>query len=233
MGNMYSDAIIWNVAKGCYFDCVYCRPSFQRQAKRQKPTIDKNGRKRGCQQCYDYDPHFHPERLNINFNNKRYDTSGDKFIWAISSGEIACMREEWVNQIINKIKEYPNRTFFFQTKSPDCFYKYEFPDNVILGITMETDVYRTKITDAMPLWHRYAFFKDYEHPRKFVTIEPIMDFIFEHFLSWLRDINPERIYIGYDTKKCGLIEPPLDKTLRLIDELKKFTIVKIKYMRDV
>ena len=34
--NMYAEAKTWNPFKGCAFDCVYCVPSFQRQAKRQK-----------------------------------------------------------------------------------------------------------------------------------------------------------------------------------------------------
>lgn len=217
--NMYSDSVKqWNVCKGCNFNCIYCKKSFQAQSKRWG--------KNNCQDCYDYKPHFHEERLTQSLRN----TKGDEFIWVISSGDIACMKEEWVNKILERIKQLP-QTFFFQTKSPDCYYKYSFPENVILGITLETDVYRTKITDAMPLWHRYIFFKDYQHPRKFVTIEPIMDFKFDRFLKWLEDINPERIYIGYDTKKCGLPEPPLEKTYRLIKELRKFTVVKEKYMK--
>ena len=208
--NMYSDSVYqWNVCKGCNFNCLYCIPSFQRQAKRQMPKFDENGvQYRGCQDCYDYKPHFHEERLNINFNLEKYETSGDKFIWAISSGDIYWMKEEWINQIIDKIKEYPNRTFFFQTKSPDCYYHYSIPKNVILGITLECDAYRYKITDAIPLWHRYIFFRDYQFPRKIVTIEPIMGFEFDRFLSWLKDINPERIYIGYDT--CSIRDITFD-----------------------
>jgi len=41
--------------KGCGFACSYCIPSFQLQAKRQKHN---------CRRCYDYVPHFHPERLD-------------------------------------------------------------------------------------------------------------------------------------------------------------------------
>ena len=43
--NMYSDSVFqWNCFVGCYFNCSYCIPSFQRQMKRQMPTIDVNGR---------------------------------------------------------------------------------------------------------------------------------------------------------------------------------------------
>ena len=42
--NMYADAKTWNPFKGCHFDCTYCVPSFQLQAKR---------RKNECIKCYD------------------------------------------------------------------------------------------------------------------------------------------------------------------------------------
>ncbi len=226
-GNMYHEAFTWNPAKGCNWNCSYCKSSFQRQAKRQKPVIDKNGKKRGCQDCYDYKPHFHHERLKQSLPN----TVGDQFIFTISSGDIACMEEEWINQILDRIRELPHKTFFFQTKSPDCYYKYEFPDNLIIGITLETDKYESHITDAMEPWRRFRFFNDHPHPRKFVTIEPILQFTHWRFLKWLQEINPERIYIGYDTKKNRLNEPSLEKTRLLIKELRKFTTVKTKYMK--
>ena len=117
--NMYSDSVLqWNLIIGCKFQCKYCIPSFQRQMKRQKPGIDKNGKKRGCQLCYDYIPHFHPERLN----NRLPSTKGDEFIWCCSSGDISFAKPEWIEKIIAKILEYPNRTFFFQTKNPSGLY---------------------------------------------------------------------------------------------------------------
>ena len=232
-GNMYSDSIFqWNVCVGCNFFCEYCKKSFQAQMKRQMPKFDENGvQYRGCQKCYDYEPHFHEERLDINFNKKKYETSGDTFIWAISSGDIACMNPEWIQQIINKIKEYPHRTFFMQTKDPSCFYQYTFPENMLLGITLETDQYHSKITNAPNPFFRYITFADLPFPRKVVTIEPIMDFDFYRFLAWIRIIGPERVYIGYDTKKCNLREPSLRKTLRFISELKKYTKVKTKFLK--
>lgn len=55
MTYMYEDTKTWNPFKGCKFDCIYCKKSFQLQAKRQKNR---------CMKCYNYEPHFHPERLN-------------------------------------------------------------------------------------------------------------------------------------------------------------------------
>ena len=131
--NMYKDARIWNVVVGCYFDCKYCKTSFQAQMKRQMPMIDKNGKKRGCQDCYDYIPHFHEERLTDEYIKKLPKTTGDQFIWCCSSSDIYFAKEEWIRMILERVRELKNRTFFFQSKAPEVFEKYDFPSNVILG----------------------------------------------------------------------------------------------------
>ena len=226
---MYSDSVKqWNVFVGCKYDCLYCRKSFQAQMKRQKPMIDKNGKKRGCQKCYDYEPHFHEERLN----DKLPKTSGDEFIWVGSSGDIAFIRYPDMIKILNKIEEYPNRTFFFQTKDPTVYYNYIFPKNIMLGITLESNISYKTITDAPTPYYRYISFLRLDHPRKVITIEPILDFNLSIFIFWIRDVNPERVYIGYDTKKCNLPEPSLRKTKILIEELKEFTKIKLKHMKN-
>ena len=204
------------------------RKSFQAQMKRQKPLIDKNGKKRGCQKCYDYEPHFHEERLN----DRLPRTSGDEFIWVGSSGDISFISVKNFVKILNKIKEYPERIFFFQTKNPEFFYKYNiFPENTMLGITLETNRYYPPISNALVPYDRFYWFKTLKFPRKIITIEPILDFDFDVFLDWIKEINPERVYVGYDTKKCFLPEPSLEKTKELIEELEKFTKIKLKYMK--
>ena len=55
MTYMYKDTKTWNPYKGCNFKCIYCEKSFQLQAKRQKHN---------CIKCYNYEPHFHPNRIN-------------------------------------------------------------------------------------------------------------------------------------------------------------------------
>ena len=230
MGNMYTDSVKqWNVFVGCNFDCVYCRKSFQAQMKRQKPMLDKNGKKRGCQQCYDYEPHFHEERLN----DRLPKTSGDEFIWVASSGDISFIEYPNMLKIREKIEEYPDRTFFFQTKNPFFFRTYLFPKNVVLGITLESNRVYNGISNApLPYARVYNFLK-VDFPRKFITIEPIIEFDFNIFLGWIKDINPERVYVGYDTKKNNLPEPSLEKTMKLIYALEKLEIeVRTKYMKE-
>jgi len=224
MGNMYSDSIYqWNVFVGCLHSCIYCKRSFQAQMKRQLHN---------CKDCYDFKPHFHEERLNINFNLSKYETKGDQFIWVASSSDIVFAEEEWVLKILDKIDQYPNRTFFIQTKNPYFFEKYEIPENVLFGITLETNRNYTDISKAPFPVDRYYLFKRYWYRNLVVTIEPILDFDLNDFVYWIKEINPERVYVGYNTKGTRLPEPSLSKTLQLIEELKKFTKVKPKLLRE-
>ena len=197
-----------------------------------------------CEKCGNYIPHFHEERTTKEYTEKHFpETSGDEFIWVGSSGDISFIEYPDMLKILNRIEEYPDRTFFFQTKNPFFFRKFMFPSNVILGITLESDIYYKEISNAPFPCNRVLWFEKLDFPRKFVTIEPILNFNFPLFLKWLKKINPERIYVGYDTHKTWWMEgkekvylkkyePSLEKTKKLITELERFTKVKTKYMKD-
>jgi hypothetical protein len=218
---MYKDAKIINFFVGCRFDCGYCDRSFKRQMKRQLHN---------CRKCYDYVPHEHLDRLEKSFPK----TEGDQFIWLGASGDITFAKRSWMEAAIAKIREYPDRTFAFQTKNPRCLLRHEFPDNVLLGITLETNIadgYREVSKAPLP-GMRVDDFEKVEHPRKFVTVEPIMEFDLEILLDWIKGLNPERVYVGYESHDTpGIPQPPLSKTEALIERLAKFTVVKTKFIR--
>lgn len=69
------------------------------------------------------------------------------------------------------------------------------------------------------------------HPRKIVTIEPVLDFDVEIVAEWVREIRPEVCYIGYDSKKNYLPEPELRKVQVLMKKLKETTNVRAKTIR--
>ncbi|MEM2130263.1 MAG: DUF5131 family protein [Candidatus Bathyarchaeia archaeon] len=210
----------WNVFVGCGFDCKYCEKSFQLQMKRQLHR---------CRRCYEYVPHFHRERLKQSLPLTR----GDDFIWACSSGDITFAKPEWITQVLRVIQEKPDRLFMLQTKNPIVFQKFKFPPNVALTITLETnrDKDYRRISKAPLPSKRVRDFAAVKHERKFVTIEPILDFDVKEMVAALKQIQPERVYLGYDSKGCRLPEPSLGKVLKLEAQLKKFTKVKRKLIR--
>jgi hypothetical protein len=61
-----------------------------------------------------------------------------------------------------------------------------------------------------------------------ISIEPIMDFDHDIFMEWLREINPDFVSIGADSKNHHLPEPTPDKLEALITQLQGITQVIIK-----
>ncbi|MBW8015106.1 MAG: DUF5131 family protein [Planctomycetes bacterium] len=221
--NMYELSVKqWNVFKGCRFDCTYCESSFKRQAKRQK---------RNCMKCYEYTPHTHPERLTQSLPRTKFM----QFIFTCASGDIAFCPTSFLRNIVARIEKEPGKNFLIQSKNPKTFSRVSFPDNVILGTTIETN--RNKLCKAVataPLpSKRYKDFVKIEHPLKMVTIEPVMDFDLNVMVKWMKDIKPCMIWLGYDSKKCHLPEPELAKVRELHWELSRAGfVVMLKTIRE-
>lgn len=215
--HMYNKSVKqWNPFVGCGHGCKYCRPSFQAQLKRR-------GKK--CEKCYDFAPHTHPERLNRSLPKTRYG----EFIFTCSSGDIAFCPNDYLEEIVARIKQEPHKTFLAQSKNPRTFNRVQFPDNVILGITLETnrdDLYEG-ISKAPKPSERYRDFLEVQHPVKMVTIEPVIEFDEDIMIAWMQAVDPCIIWLGYDSRKNHLPEPPLEKVKSLYLELGKrgFTVV--------
>jgi hypothetical protein len=204
-----------NAFVGCQHNCVYCKPSFQRQARR----FEGKG--------YDFQPRYHPERLL-----KSPPRTGEgEFIFFPSMGDLAFATPTTVQAHIEYARKYADRTFLIQSKNPKWFHDYAFPENVILGTTIETNLvvfdtpskyrYYSEISEAPYPVSRFSLTCGLGHKRKSVTIEPILDFVLSVMIEWMKKIQPETIWVGYDNHGCFLPEPALDKTMSLIDELKK------------
>jgi hypothetical protein len=216
--NMYSRSVKqWNPATGCGFDCRYCRNSFQRQQKRWA--------KAHCERCYRFIPHEHPERLDQPLPR----TSPGQFIFTCSSGDIAFTKTEYLEKVVSRIRQEPNKTFLLQSKDPRTFGRVDFPDNVILGITLETnrDDGYSDISRAPVPSRRYRDFLDVRHPLKMVTIEPVLDLDGDVLVNWINAISPCLVWLGHDSGKNRLPEPPLAKLQSLYQELgsRGFTLV--------
>ena len=209
--NMYADAKTWNPFKGCLFDCTYCEPSFKKQAKRQKQR---------CMDCYNYKPHSHPEILAT--------IPSSKIVFLCGNGDISFCDHAFVEQIIERIKSHKPRrekVFYLQSKRPKYFETHlsNLPQNVILVTTLETnrDEGYGEFSQAPSPSERYKQFLDLDYPRKVVTIEPLMEFDIQPFTRWMKEIDPEYIWTGFNSKpkSVALPEPSEEKTQRLIDAL--------------
>jgi hypothetical protein len=222
MSNMYSEVKPWNCFVGCRFDCVYCKPSFQAQAKRQKHN---------CMKCYSFEPHEHLERI--------WKIPKGEIVWPVSSGDISFADTTLFSVLISPITAHREKTFYLQSKNPACFksqlHKFIGLKNLILLTTLETnrDMDYRKISKAPYPTDRAFDFMRISWPRKIVTIEPIMDFDHDEFLKMILDIKPEAVYLGYNSrpKSVKLPEPSHDKAFSFITCLEEAGIpVKTKYI---
>jgi hypothetical protein len=140
-----------------------------------------------------------------------------QFIFTCSSGDIASCPTDYLKKIIAVMCKNKDKTFLLQTKDPTTFHRVTFPQNVVLGITLETnrdDLSRTVSNAPVPS-ERHEAFKDLKHKRKMLTVEPIMQFDLDTLLRWIGDIDPCMVWLGYDSKNTGLPEPDLDKVKEL------------------
>ena len=224
---MYKGAKTWGVFVGCKFDCAYCVPTFKRQAKRQKQN---------CPKCYGFGPHSHEERL------ARIPSADIIFI--AGYGDISFCPPKDTRKIIEAIKKHnakcPHKVYYLQSKRPEYFEQFltELPDNVILVTTLETnrDYGYEHISKAPPPSERYRQFMALDYSRKVVTIEPVMDFDLDVFTEWIRKINPECVWVGFNShpKSVKLPEPSNEKLVALLDNIDGMGIeVRTKDLRGI
>lgn len=196
---------VWNPVWGCKNNCPYCYA---------KGIIKHFGKS-------DAERNFIPTWREKSFNKKFAKSVQRVFVNSMS--DIMYWEREWMDRVINRIKTMPQIQFIFLTKGGYSAYAgYEFPDNVVCGITI------TKPID-FPIVTRRGLF-----PAKhwLLNIEPILaSFDIEYamdyaqFFDWIivgaetgnrKDkVIPERYWFKWLLKyKTPLfIKPSLDHLL--------------------
>ena len=187
----------------------HCKPNFQGQAKCQMHN---------CTHCYNYVPHTHEDRL--------CKIPSEETVFIYGNSDISFCDPVFIKKIINAIKVHnircPYKTCFFQSKKPKYFELFleDFPENVILLTTLETnrdEDYREIAKAPLPS-DRCQQLLNLNYPQKVLTIEPVLDFDLEIFSQWILDLNPEYVWIGYNSrpKQINLPEPSKDKLVEVI-----------------
>jgi protein gp37 len=116
----------WNPVVGCTFACSYCYA--RRQVKRQKQN---------CQQCYDFTPHLHPERLNQPLHRKK---PTGIFLGSMCDLYDPNVPQEWRDLIWQVCDLTPQHRYFMLTKQPQNVTDApRIPRNVMLGVSAEGD----------------------------------------------------------------------------------------------
>lgn len=225
----------WNPITGCLHNCVYC------WARR---LVESRLKKISRKYSDGFKPSFHPEELNRKFRP-------GEFVFVSDMGDMwgDWVPDEWILGVLEVVKKHPEATFLFLTKNPYRYFQINDNleglkrigienvfglSNAVFGVTLETDddaLYRKyKISKALLpsrrlLWMAFKekLFEDEPVPHTMISIEPILDFT-HAFPEKIVELEPGFVYVGYDNYNNKLPEPPLHKTMELIDRLKEHGI---------
>lgn len=200
-GNMYPFVThTWNAIKGkCPHDCVYC---YMKVYPQKDIRFDESELKTGL------------GTGNFIFVGSSCDMWAD----ALPMG--------WIERVLEHCKNHQNE-YLFQSKNPERFNNVVLPLASIIGTTIESNRIYPEISNAPDCTMRMAALCGLSYP-KMVSIEPILDFDPDDMVQWIKEIAPEFVSIGADSKGHKLPEPPPEKVVQLIDELRGITTVKIK-----
>ena len=212
----------WNPVTGCLYECKYC------WARALANTKLKNSHR--------YSNGFKPMLNDLEFRKKF--KKGD-FVFVSDMGDLfgSFVPAEWIRKVLDHVRQFPDALFLFLTKNPSRYLDFvlEMPENAILGVSIETNndqrLKSQKISGAPPVTERYAAMKKLDWDKKFVSIEPILDFDLEILSGWIENIYPFLIYIGYDNYNHNLAEPLMSKTQSLIDRISNDALVIKKTIR--
>jgi hypothetical protein len=126
---------------------------------------------------------FKPTFIESNFNKKFPKKPSRIFVNSMS--DIAYWKPKWMERVIERIKEYPQHTFMFLTKTPIDYQGYTFPLNCWLGATA------TKIDNV---WSSGRILP--VNLKTFISIEPIQEHI---KIKQVLDSNVDWVIVGSET----------------------------------
>jgi protein gp37 len=128
----------WDVITGCEEDCWYC------YAKKYRKDFRPKFNERLLGEPYKVEP-------AMIFVNWLGDVMGEK------------IQSEWIEKILGVCRDLPDHTFLFMTKNPARYGEFKFPNNCILGVTIENPYN----------WWKAGVMEQYSD-RKMCSIEPIL-----------------------------------------------------------
>ena len=206
-GNMYSWVTHTHSHLGgqCSHGCIYCYVDNKRFGRPEK--------------------YKGPLRLLENEFSVKYGNGKTIFMEHCNDLFAGDVPDVMIIKIIKHALEWPGNTYVWQTKNPFRFLSVDglLPDKSIFGTTIETNRIIPGISNAPNPEERMMAMIGIRG-RKFVTIEPVLDFDVDVLAEWIARINPEFLNLGADSKSNNLPEPTVEKIMALVSKLKEYGI---------
>ena len=216
----------FNPVWGCRNNCEYCYA--RRTAKRFYNVIaDKEYEYRECiinvkkinqGEFANRLRHFVTTFIYSQFIKKLPKKPQRIFVGSMS--EIYYWKPEWIEMVIEKVRQYPQHTFMFLTKFPEVYRMYAFPKNCWLGVTITKEA-DTNSEHFKKFRTQYIVFlldinnakSNIDHKR-FISFEPLLENI---DLDFLRSSSIDWVIIGAETgNRKGKVIPKLDWVLYIV-----------------
>ncbi len=200
--------VTWSPFSGCNFQCSYC----------WSRDLVENGRlKRSLKYQHGFAPTFHPNELHKTFKP-------GVFCFVSSMGDVSFASRGELLQVLEVIRRFPETSFLLCTKNPAFYLGYEdqLPPNVYLEATIESNRHYPDITRAPAPFDRYRALAIVNSTRKFLSVEPILDFDLEMLVDWVLKISPRILEIGADNYKHNLPEPSWEKVEAFMQAIRRY-----------
>jgi DNA repair photolyase len=179
----------------------------------------------GCTYCY-MKRWGNLNKVRFDEKELKTDLGTGNFIFAGSSCDMFSKNipHDWILRTLDHCRKFPNR-YLFQSKNPSGMIGFLYNLDVVVCTTIETNRWYPEIMADSPMPKLRAYDMSLLPYKKYVTIEPIMDFDLDDLVRLIKACNPVQVNIGADSGNNGLPEPSYEKINALIEALSTFTAI--------
>jgi len=196
----------WNIFVGCRWNCLYCSARKMALTKLKNVPRYREG----------FNPHFVEEEVGRQFPK-------DCWVFIAYMADVCFATDLEFERLLSCVRNRPDNTFLFCSKRPACYLGLDIAGapNLVLGTTIETNRDTSAWSQAPPPIERASALAKASGQRKFISIEPVMDFDLPAMVHLVDMVAPEIVEVGADNYHNSLPEPSLGKVAALLKALQQ------------